>query len=966
MAIKDSIINLIIRAKNAVSPAADAAASSLYDAQKKADGLTRELKSLEAASETLDAFKQLDSESAATATALKEAQLAVAKLQNEMKATKSPSAELRANLANAKTEAQLAASAFKRNQTELGKMSRQLKRAGIDSRNLSGVEATLKNRIEQTSAKVKQSALSLQTYASKAKEAAREAGGFGGAVGSLKGLILGAGAGLAVKGLIDITDQYKSLRGELNVVSGSQEELNSSWKELVQLTNETRVPLESTVNLYARLKRSNQNLNLSQSQLLTFTKAINQAFVVSGASSGEASQAIIQLSQSMAKGVLNGDELRSVMEQAPRLSIALADGLGVSIGALKNMGAAGTLTAEKVAQAMLKMSGSIQADFDKMPETVGQALTKLKTKMIDAFGGTNTDELTQGIKEFGDAITDPAVAQGIQQLGAALFRLAGFMARVTSATVTFVKTLSEDLAAVIGGIALNDIPRLTARVKELHDALETPAWEKYGRRVLSVVQPWTLVFQSQRDAWKSTRTLSAELQKQQRDLELGTKIFGAAAEAAKKSEEATKAKTKAEKFATEILGEMTAAQDKATAAATAGQKEVSDAYKQLGIDQQKVLTGISSGASKSLHAFGTIAASLNATADDAAKNAEVMGLAFESALSAADTKGALDALAAGLKNAFASGIISAEQYQAELDKVMQKRDQLNKHLQDQNTETQKNTQTTQENTDANQKNADSIDEQGQALARMFNPAEVARGKLAEVSQAAADYFDTINASVNKGVKDVGTYFDNTAKIAERVTGLVNDQQAAVSQAMSMQNGDLASFISYAQRALTNASLLGDQQLSGLRSALEGARQQMQGLTNDAENTLNSLQQQLATLRGDTAEAQRLQFEQKKADLQAKIDSARKAGNRDAVTDLQQSLTVLAQIQQAQQQKARREAATQAAAARAPAPQETSAKAPINITLKGDRSHTTATVAASSQEQANALLKVLEEAGLRTT
>lgn len=945
MAIKDSIINLIIRAKNAVSPAADAAASSLYDAQKKADALTRELKSLEAASETLDAFKQLDSESEATATALKEAQLAVAKLQNEMKATKSPSAELRANLANAKTQAQQAASAFKRNQNELGKMSRQLKRAGIDSRNLSGVEATLKNRIEQTSAKVKQSALALQTYAGKAKEAAREAGGFGGAVGSLKGLLLGAGAGLAVKGLIDITDQYKSLRGQLNVVSGSQEELNASWKDLVQLSNDTRVPLESTVNLYARLKRSNQNLNLSQSQLLTFTKAINQAFVVSGASSGEASQAIIQLSQSMAKGVLNGDELRSVMEQAPRLSIALADGLGVSIGALKNMGAEGTLTAEKVAQAMLKMSGSIQADFDKMPETVGQALTKLKTKMVDAFGGTNTDALTQGIKEFGDAITDPAVATGIQQLGAALFKLAGWMGQATAAGVGFTKWIAEDLASAIHGVAGDDIPRLTEQLERLKKA-QTQGW---------LTRPIQLLGKSTEELNALIAETEAKIKAAQEAQTTYNASQKAATESTQQAAAASKEKAAADAAATSILDEMSAAQ-----------KEVNAAFKTLGVDSNQVLTGISTKAQGLITAYGQVASKVRDVGHTTQENAALMKAAFDQALAGVATDKGLAALKAELKGAFDAGTISAEQYEAELDKLMQKHDQLNQHLQNQNTQTQQNTQTTQENTDANQKNADSIDEQGKALARMFNPAEVARGKLAEVSQAAADYFDTINASVNKGVKDLGTYFDNTAKISERVTALVNDQQAAVSQAMSMQNGDLASFISYAQQALANASLLGDQQLSGLRSALESARQQMQGLTNDAENTLNSLQQQLATLRGDTAEAQRLQFEQQTAALQAKLESARKAGNQNAVTDLQQSLTVLAQIQQAQQQKTRREAATQAAAARAPASQSTPAKAPINITLKGDRSHTTATVAASSQEQANALLKVLEEAGLRTT
>ena len=98
------------------------------------------------------------------------------------------------------------------------------------------------------------------------------------------------------------------------------------------IANATRSDFEATSELYARLANSSKELGVGQEQLLKFTKILNQAIVLSGASAEEAAGGIRQLAQGMASGTLRGDELNSVMENFPKVADIIAQGLGVTRG----------------------------------------------------------------------------------------------------------------------------------------------------------------------------------------------------------------------------------------------------------------------------------------------------------------------------------------------------------------------------------------------------------------------------------------------------------------------------------------------------------------------------------------------------------------------------------------------------------------------------------------------------------
>ncbi len=176
-------------------------------------------------------------------------------------------------------------------------------------------------------------------------------------------------------------DTWNLLEGRLRLVTDSTQQLVSVQADLFDISQESRTSYESNADLYARIARATQDMNKSQYETLDVTEAISKSFIVSGAAAESAKAAVIQLGQGFASGVLRGEELNSVLEQAPRLAEAIADGMGVSVGQLKKLGEEGKLTAEKVYEAILTQKKAIEEEFDQMPKTVGQSLVNLQNQI---------------------------------------------------------------------------------------------------------------------------------------------------------------------------------------------------------------------------------------------------------------------------------------------------------------------------------------------------------------------------------------------------------------------------------------------------------------------------------------------------------------------------------------------------------------------------------------------------------
>lgn len=203
------------------------------------------------------------------------------------------------------------------------------------------------------------------------------------------GAAAGAAAYYAVSGAIttyiNATDQAKRVESQLKLVTSGSGELTRVSDELFASAQRNRSGFEETAGLYARVARNADQLGISQRQVFNLSDNVAKAIRISGASASEASAGVIQFGQALASGRLSGDEFRSVMENTPRLALALADGLGVTIGQLRAMANEQRLTADVVIPALLSQTGKLRDEFGKMNVTIAESGTVFENSLSAAI-----------------------------------------------------------------------------------------------------------------------------------------------------------------------------------------------------------------------------------------------------------------------------------------------------------------------------------------------------------------------------------------------------------------------------------------------------------------------------------------------------------------------------------------------------------------------------------------------------
>lgn len=178
-------------------------------------------------------------------------------------------------------------------------------------------------------------------------------------------------------------DEFKNLEARVKLATGEGENFERSFAGVQRVALDTNSALDETGTLFARLTKASEEGGMAaeaaQLRALGLTKTINQSIQLSGGSADSAKAAITQLIQGLQSGVLRGEEFNSVMEQAPRLAQAMANGLGVTTGKLRELAKEGKLTSEVVMQALEGQANAVATEFGKLPETVGRALQNLSS-----------------------------------------------------------------------------------------------------------------------------------------------------------------------------------------------------------------------------------------------------------------------------------------------------------------------------------------------------------------------------------------------------------------------------------------------------------------------------------------------------------------------------------------------------------------------------------------------------------
>ena len=208
----------------------------------------------------------------------------------------------------------------------------------------------------------------------------------GKAASAMKSLAVTLGAAFGVREVMQAAEAYTTISNRLSLVTKSSDELYAAQSDLFEIAQRTRSPLEATAEVYQRLAQNAGALGLSLSEVGDTTETINKLMVISGTSAQSAEAALTQLGQAFASGTLRGEELNSVMEQAPALAMAIAEGMGVTVGELRKLGEQGKITSAAVIEALNQQGAAVDEQFARMAPTIAGATTTIKNSFIEIVG----------------------------------------------------------------------------------------------------------------------------------------------------------------------------------------------------------------------------------------------------------------------------------------------------------------------------------------------------------------------------------------------------------------------------------------------------------------------------------------------------------------------------------------------------------------------------------------------------
>lgn len=290
-------------------------------------------------------------------------------------------------------------------------------------------------------------------------------------------LAVGIGLGAGLSEVVKMSDAFTKYTAQLKLASASQTDYANSLVAVKRIATDAQSSLEKTGVLYARIANGTRDLGLGQQKVADITETVSLALKVSGATAEESSSAMLQLSQAFASGALRGEEFNAVNEAAPRLMKALADGLGVPVGALKDMATQGKLTSEVLATTLPKALSDLRSEGAQI-QTISGAFQVLKDRVMEftatqAQANGTVSVLTTGIGLLADnlgALMSVLVTVGAAKFGSMLaawttstYRQVTANAALGAANLTVANTQATNTAATLA--------TTTARVAELRASI---------------------------------------------------------------------------------------------------------------------------------------------------------------------------------------------------------------------------------------------------------------------------------------------------------------------------------------------------------------------------------------------------------------------------------------------------------------------------------------------------------------
>ena len=412
---------------------------------------------------------------------LKSAENAVNRIKTIMQRTKP--LNLKVNTGNAQKSVNALTS--KLNQLQQNKRVR----INVDTSQIDKATQSL-NRLSQAQMRTSQAHFRGKAQGLAQGKNTAQAGGMG-IIGGLKGAFVALGGMALVSEIKQTADAMMSLSSRIKIVTKDEAERLRIESTLYAMSNRNRSSLEDLGDLYYKTALASKRFGASQEQVLKLTDIVSKSLVIGGADTAQQKSTILQLSQALGSGVLQGDELRSLRENAPILMDAIASFFNTDVGGLKEMGAKGLLTTEKLMQAILASGDAVDSKFAQITPTIGQAMTVLGNKfsklILDIQNSTGVfgqiaglilegvDLIGQGIdwvvKEFGTKTPEMmAMLEDFKNLWKSIQPITkAFATIITDLIVPALKIFGRIAMAVLGMVAqlLQPIADLLGRIAGL-------------------------------------------------------------------------------------------------------------------------------------------------------------------------------------------------------------------------------------------------------------------------------------------------------------------------------------------------------------------------------------------------------------------------------------------------------------------------------------------------------------------
>lgn len=245
------------------------------------------------------------------------------------------------------------------------------------------------------------------------------------------------------KQVLDAADKMQLLHSQLKQVTSGMTDYTHAEKALFEISQRTTASLEATTQTFVSTKRALAEMGVTTNQTLKFTETLNKAMAVGGVNAESQKSALLQLSQALGSGVLQGDEFRSIAENAPSILDVVAEYMGKSRAEIKKLASDGKITSKVLFEAISGASGKISAKFDEMPMTFGQAMQQMENAWLKFVDGLNSSGVMS------------ALAQSVSFLAQHFDVLAKAVGYTTVAYVTWVAT--QKLGTLTQGVGALDL-----------------------------------------------------------------------------------------------------------------------------------------------------------------------------------------------------------------------------------------------------------------------------------------------------------------------------------------------------------------------------------------------------------------------------------------------------------------------------------------------------------------------------